>query len=124
MRGKLTSRVTLIRRLVGLKWGAGTNILQTAALSLVYSTDEYNAPVWCLGAYTRLIDNDLNDALRIVTGCQRPTPTDHLPMLSGIQPAELRRLKATLSLAYCGSLDLDHILYDLYVGPQMLDKRD
>ena len=46
----------------------------------------------------------------------RPTPTDHLPVLSGIQPAELRRLGATLSLAYRGSLDPDHILYGLLSG--------
>ena len=58
----------------------------------------------------------LNDALRTVTGCLRPTPTDHLPVLSGIQPAELRRLGATLFLAHCGSLDPDHILYGLLSG--------
>ena len=63
-----------------------------------------------------LIDSVLNDALRIVTGCLRPTPTDHLPVLSGIQPAELRRLGATLSLAYRGSLGPDHILYGLVSG--------
>ena len=33
----------------------------------------------------------------------RPTPTDCLPVLAGIQPAELRRLGATLSLANRGS---------------------
>ena len=59
------------------------------------------------------IDSVLNDALRIVTGCLRPTPTDHLPVLSGIQPAKLHRLGATLSLVYCGCLDPDHILYGL-----------
>ena len=80
-------------------------------LSLVYSTAEYCAPVWCRSAHTRLIDSVLNDALRIVTGCLRPTPTDHLPI--GIQPAELRRMGATLSLAYRGSLDPDHILHGL-----------
>ena len=66
-----------------------------------------------------LIDSVLNDALRIVTGCLRPTPTDHLPVLSGIQPAERRRLEATLSLAHRGSLDpdqSDHILYGLLSG--------
>ena len=47
----------------------------------------------------------MNDALRIVTGCLRPTPTDHLPVLSGIQPVELRRMGATLSLAHRGSSD-------------------
>ena len=41
---------------------------------------------------------------------------DHLPVLSGIQPAELRRMEATLSLTYSGSLDLDHILHGLLSG--------
>ena len=49
----------------------------------------------------------------MVTGCLRPTLTDHLPILSGIQPAELRQLGATLSLAHRGSLDPDYILYGL-----------
>ena len=111
LRKKLSSRVTLLRRLVGSGWGAGAKTLRIATLSLVYSTAEYCAPVWCRSAHTRLIDSVLNDALRIVTGCLRPTPTDHLPILSGTQPAELFRLGATLSLAHRGSLDPDHIWY-------------
>ena len=91
LRKKLSTRVTLLRRLVGSGWGTGAKTLRTAALSLVYSTAEYCAPVWCRSAHTRLIDSVLNDALRIVTGCLRPTPTDYLPILAGIQPAELRR---------------------------------
>ena len=113
---KLFSRVTLLRRLVGSGWGAGAKTLRIATLSLVYSTAEYCAPVWCRSAHTRLIDSVLNDALRIVTGCLRLTPTDHLPVLSGIQPAELRRLGATLSLAHYGSLDPDHVLHGLLSG--------
>ena len=100
LRKKLSSRVTLLRRLVGSGWNAGAKTLRIATLSLVYSTAEYCTPVWCRSAHTRLIDIVLNDALRIVTRCLRPTPTDHLPVLSGIQPAELRRLGATLSLAH------------------------
>ena len=96
---------------MGSGWGAGAKTLRIATLSLVYSAAEYCAPVWCRSAHTRLNDSVLNDALRIVTGCLRPTPTDHLPVLSGIQPAELRRMGATLSLAHRGSLDPDHILY-------------
>ena len=90
--------------------------MRTAALSLVYSTAEYCAPVWCRSAHTHLIDSVLNDTLHIITGCLRPTPTDYLPILAGIQPAELRQLGATLSLAYRGSLDPDHILYELFDG--------
>ena len=112
LRKKLFSRVTLLRQLVGSGWGAGAKTLRIATLSLVYSTAEYCAPVWCRIAHTLLIGSVLNDALRIVTECLRPTPRDHLPVLSGIQPAKLRQMGATLSLAYRGSLDPDHILYD------------
>ena len=124
LRKKLCSRVTLLRRLVGSGWGAGAKTLCIATLSLVYSTAQYCAPVWCRSAHTRLIDSVLNNAMRIVTRCLCPTPTDHLPILclnystvlSGIQPAKLRRLGAILSLAYRVSLDPDHILYGLLSG--------
>ena len=122
LRKKVSSRVTLLRRLVGSGWGAGANTLRIATCSLVYSTAEYCAPVWCRSAHTRLIDSVLNDALRIATGCLHPTPTDHLPILSGIQPAELCRMGATLSLAHHGSLDSDHILYGLLSGPSDTSK--
>ena len=101
---------------MGSGWGAGAKTLRIVTLSLVYSTAEYCVPVWCRSAHTRLIDNVLSDALRIVTGCLRPTPMDHLPILSGIQPAELCRMEATLYLAQRGSLDPDHILYGLLSG--------
>ena len=117
LRKKLFSRVTLLRRLVSSGWGAGAKTLRIATLSPVFSTAEYIAPVWCRSAHTRLI----NRVLRIVIGCLRPTPTDHLPILSGIQPAELRRMVATPSLAHRGSLDPDHILYGLliYLGKRI-----
>ena len=116
LRKKLPSRVTLLRRLVGSRWGAGSKTLRIATLSLVYSAAAYCAPVWCSSAHTFLIDSVLNDALRIVTGCPRHTPMDHLPVLSGIQPAEHRRMGATLSLDQRGSLDPDHILHGLLSG--------
>ena len=76
---KLSSRVTLLRQLIGSGWSAGAKTLHIAILSLVYSTAECCAPVWCRSAHTRLIDNLLKDVLRIVTVCLRFTPTDHLP---------------------------------------------
>ena len=85
---------------MGSGWGVGAKTLRIATLCLIYSEAEYCASVWCCSAHTRLIDSVLNDALRIVTGCLRPTPTDRLPVLSGIQPAELFRMGATLSLAH------------------------
>ena len=114
LRKKLFLRVTLLRRLAGSGWDASAKTLRIATLSLVYSTAEYCALVWCRSAHTRLIDSVLNNALRIITGCLRPTPMDHLPILSGIQPGI--RLEATLSLAHRGSLDPDHFLHSLLSG--------
>jgi len=96
---KWTSRVALLRRLAGSRWGAAVTTLWTASLALVHSTAGYCAPVWCRSAHTRLIDPATNDTLRTVPGCLHPTPADNLPTLTGIQPAERRRKGATLSLA-------------------------
>ena len=68
-------------------------------LAVVHSTAEYCAPVLCRSAHTRLIDPAINYALRIETGCLRPTPSYNFSILAGIQPAELRLNEATLSLA-------------------------
>ena len=116
LRKKLSTRVALLKRLGG--WGASAKTLRISALSLVYFTAEYCAPVWCRSTHTRLIDGILNDDLRIVTGCLRPTPTEDLPVLAGIQPGELRRLGATLSLTNRAIHDPDHILLGQLVGQQ------
>ena len=111
LRKKLTTRVGLLRRLAGSSWGAGFRTLRIAALALIHSAAEYCAPVWSRSAHTRLIDKPINDALRVVTGCLRPTPTNNLFVLSGITPTELRRKRATLSLACCAQEPV-YLLHD------------
>jgi len=113
---KLTSRVALLRRLAGSGWDAGATTLQTATLALVHSTAEYCAPVWSGSAHTHLIDPTINDALRIVTGCLCPTPADNLPILAGIQPAELSRSGATLSLGR-HAMEPGHLLHSALTCP-------
>ena len=120
--GKLTSCLALMRRLARLGWGANGAVLRTAALALVYSTAEYCAPLWCRSVHTRVIDMTINDTLRVVTGCLRPTPLDNLPILAGIQPAELRRRQAMLSLS-CRALVPGHLLYNKLVDPAKLPRR-
>ena len=116
---KLSTQVALLRGLAGSGRGAGAKTLRMSALYLVYSTAKYCAPVWCRSTHTRLIDSILNDALHIVTGFLRPTPTEDLPVLAGIQPAELRQLGATLSLANRAIHDLNHVLHG-----QLVEKQD
>ena len=67
LRKKLSTQVAVLRRLAGSGWGASAKILRISTLSMVYSTAEYYAPVWCCSTHTRLIDSILNDALSIVT---------------------------------------------------------
>ena len=107
---KLTFQNNLLRCLAGSFWGASTNTLRTSALALVYSTAEYATPVWCQSTYSRKIDATLNDTMRIVTGCLRPTPTNLLPVLAGIAPSSLRREKATHRFAQQAVLDENHAL--------------
>jgi len=90
--------------------------LRTATLALVHSTAEYCAPVWCRSAHTGLIDPTVNDALRTVTGCLRPTRADNLPILAGIQPAELRRRGATLSIGR-RAVKPGHLLHSALTRP-------
>ena len=108
----------MLRRLAGSGWGAGAKTLRISALSLGYSTAEYCAPVWCRRTHTRLIGSIFNDALRIVTRCLCPTLTEDLPVLAGIQEAELRRLGATLFLANRAIHDPDHVLHGQLIGQQ------
>ena len=122
LRKKLTSRVAFLRRLAGSGWGASATTLRTTTLALVHSTAEYCAPVWCLNADTRLIDPAINDALRIVTGCLRPTPACNLPILAGIQPAELRRIRVTLSPAR-DAMEPEHLLHSALTCPTSANAR-
>jgi len=115
-RKKLTPRVALLKRLAGSGWGAVATTLRIATLALVHPTAEYCATVWCRSAHTRLIDPAINDALRIVTGCLRPTPVDNLPILASIQPAELRHRGATLSLGR-RAMEPGHLLHSALTRP-------
>ena len=72
---KLRTHVGLLKRLARLIWGAGATALRTASLALVHYAAEYCSLVWCRSAHTRLINKSINDALHIVIGCLRPTPS-------------------------------------------------
>ena len=59
----------------------------------------------------------------IVSGCLRPTPTDYLPILANIQPAELRQQRATFSLAYRSVMKSNHLLDQFMVVPTLTQEK-
>ena len=89
---KVTTRAGWLSR------GASATTLRTSALALCYSTAEYCSPVWARSPYTKLIDVQLNESMRIVSGALRPTPLPWLPVLSHITPPHIRRMAATNQL--------------------------
>ena len=89
---------------MGPQAGADAKTSDTVLLFLVYSIAEY----WSLvcSRSTWFIFSVLNDALRVVTKCFRPSPTNHLTVFSNLQPSELWQPIVTLVLAKGGTLDL------------------
>lgn len=91
---KLKTRNNILQKLCGSKWGSSCHVLKTSALGLVYSAAEYCAPVWLNSKHTKLVDVQLNNTMRIITGSIKPTPVFWLPTLSNIPPPHIRRNNA------------------------------
>ena len=82
LRRKLTLREELVRRLANQ---AGELLKKSYAqqpLALVHSNAEYYDPAWCRNNHIPFFDMPFNNALRMVTGCLRPTPANSLPVLA------------------------------------------
>jgi hypothetical protein len=52
---KVSARISIVRKLAGTGWGAGTETLRTADLAIFYSTAEY-ATVWLTNVHISKID--------------------------------------------------------------------
>ena len=107
---KIQARCNLLRKLASQKWGASFHVLRTSILALNFSVAEYCAPVWHHSAHTELVDTALNSAMRLVTGCIRPTPTSQLSILSGIAPPDLRREAQCLNLLARAEATPNHLM--------------
>ena len=112
VKGKVTARAALIRRLAGTTWGASAKTLRISTQALVFSAAEYCAPAWYRSPHVKKIDVAINSALRTVTGCLKSTPVSQLPVLAGIAPACLRREAATLALARKAQKKDWHLLHN------------
>ena len=85
---KVATRNNLLKKLANSRWGTNARTIRTTALALCYSTAEYAAPVWERSAYAHLLNPELNQACRAITGCLKLTNVDNLYLLAGIAPPE------------------------------------
>jgi len=91
LKNKMTSRLSLVKRLSGLNWGARFDVLRISTLSLLVAPAEYCAPIWTQCAHVRKLNTPFNEALRTISGCLRSTRVKLLPTLAGIESLEERR---------------------------------
>ena len=113
----VASRTALVRKLAGTTWGADAVTLRISVLALVFSTAEYCAPVWCRSSNTHLVDSELNNAVRVITGCLHSTPTPALYVLSNIAPPTIRREAITLKSAWKALSDELSMLHEIVAVP-------
>ena len=112
--------------LAGTTWGAGAKTLRTSALAVCYSVAVYCAPVWRNSAHTNLVDVQLNNTMRTITGAVRCTRTDWLPVLSNIAPADIRREVATSRMILRARAKPEHPLLtdiDFHPRPRLKSRR-
>ena len=108
------SIIAHMRWLTKSGWGANAAVLRITAFALVYSMQS-TVLLSGVAVYTCIIET-INDTLHVVTGCLLPTPVNTLPILAGIQPAELHRKQAMLSLNWRALL-LGRLLYHMLADP-------
>ena len=89
----------LIFFLANSRWETNARTIRTTALVLRYSTAEYAVPVWERLAYAHLLNTELNQACRAITGCLKPTNvyncSRELPLLAEIRRSVCARVERT-----------------------------
>ena len=95
-KNKVGTRNNIIRKLRTSKWGATpTTTLRSSALAICYLAAEYACPVWERSIHAKKLDATLNETCRMITGCLKPTNTNSMPVLAGIDPSDMRRAVAS-----------------------------
>jgi hypothetical protein len=110
---KVRSRNNILHKLCGTNWGASAEVLRLTAISLVNSVADHGSEVWLNSKHVNLVDVQLHESLRIVSGTVRSTPISWLPVLCNIVPAKFRRLNCLSKLLCKVNTNQNSILYDV-----------
>jgi len=73
VKNKLKTRNNIVSKLAGRSWSCRANFLRISALALVCSVAEYCNPAWERSVHAKKVDTQLNNTMRIITGCARAT---------------------------------------------------
>ncbi len=81
------------------------------ALALRFSTTKFGYAASGDSAHAKKVDVALNNTMRIISGCLKPTNIKHLPQIYGIAPPEVRREVAADAERATMEMNSHHIMY-------------
>ena len=116
LKEKASKRLRLVKRLATTTWGADKMTLRQIYLGYIRSALEYAQPIQTAASKssTESVDKLQNQALRLVCGGMRSTPTAALEIEANIEPLKLRRERAVMqSVERYKRFDKDHPNYVL-----------
>ena len=98
MKRKANRRLALIKRLASSEWGSDMNTLRSLYIGYVRSTLDCNMSLQISISKSRQeeLNKIQNNALRLITGGLKSTPTAAAEIMTNIEPLEMRREKATI----------------------------
>ena len=111
MKEKASRRLRLIKRLATTTWGANKETLRNLYLGYVRSAMEQTLPLQAIASKrtTSSLDIVQNQALRLVCGGMRTTPTAACEIDARVEPLDLRRERAVMeSFERYKRFDTDH----------------
>ena len=98
---------------VGTTWGACVDVMRTSTIALVNSVADFVCSIWLNSKHVHLIDVQLNESLRRITGTVKSTPLPWMSVLSNIMPAEIRRKNCLSRLISSSNFYKNSLLFDV-----------
>ena len=100
LKTKATRRLKLLKKLSSTDWGSDKRTLRNLYLGYVRSALEYGSALMttCSKANQTSLDKIQNNALRLINGGMRSTPTAACQIHANVEPLGMRREKAALEL--------------------------
>ena len=87
MKGRTRPRLEHLRRLTGRNWGLDERQLRTVANGYVRGALEHAAAAWLPAtppSHVEVLEREMREAARIITGCTRSTPVHALMAEAGL----------------------------------------
>ena len=100
IRNKALKRLQLLKRLTGTTWGSDKDTLRGLYLGYVRSALEYNSALLttCAKTNVKSLDRVQNNALRLISGGMRSTPSSACEIHTNVEPLEMRRDMAAMEV--------------------------